>query len=128
MKKILIFLSIVLLAISCSNGNEKNAINPEVIYGRWIITKELVVNGNSQSFQENNSGIFFDFDINGTVVTNSSSCNSSSFQNSRTFNSDEKTITCANSSLSYELTNSELIITIPCNTNCKQVFEKVSDF
>ena len=124
----LVLLSIVLISSgllsSCSNGDDVK-VNPNSIYGTWRIIANQTSSDND--FVDNDSGIYYDFDINGTVRTNGAQCTSDSFLNERSFNLQSQTITCSNNVLTYDFQGEHLIITYPCDPNCKQKFKKTAN-
>jgi uncharacterized protein YcfL len=63
-----VFVSLLSFIVACSNDDDAK-INPASIYGRWEIVANQIASDND--FVESDLSTFFDFDINGTVLTNS---------------------------------------------------------
>ena len=133
MNKGILILIVIGFMASCSNENNDNIENKEMI-GEWELIEILLDPGDgSGTFQTVESDKILKFFEDGSVTSNSSLCNMSSntgSENSGTYSTDEQIInadSCAGTSteIRYNLENSHLILSYFCIEPCQEKYAKI---
>ena len=134
MKKIALILTVVVLLFSCKNDDDNAPENNSSVIGTWKITAIYLDPGDgSGDFEDVTSAKKVSFYGDGTVSSTGSLCeisNSSEMGTSGTYSLTNGSITipdCANPnySTSFELIDSNLIISYLCIEGCKEKYVKV---
>ena len=134
MKKIALILTVAVLLFSCKNDDDNAPENNSPVIGTWKITAIYLDPGDGTGdFQEVTSAKKVSFFVDGTVTSSGNLCeisNASETATSGTYSLTTGVITvsdCTNQnySTSFELIDSNLIITYLCIEGCKEKYVKV---
>jgi hypothetical protein len=131
MKRLTLLLAIMIAFMSCSNNNNNSEIE---IVGEWKLIETLADPGDgSGTFQPINSDKIIEFFNDETFTSNGTLCQMSdeTTTTTGTYSETESEIfptDCINPelSLSFEITNSRLIISYFCIEPCKEKYVKVN--
>ena len=132
MKNYFAVVIMILISLGC---NEEETLNPEnELFGTWRLTEVLADPGDgSGTFQPTTIDKTMTFAAEGTIFTNLALCPFSSNINKSvtgayTFEDNRGVITptdCPDYTLDFELSESNLIIYLPCIEPCAEKYEKI---